>query len=361
MTTGHSTAVSGSDRDTRKTAAGVGAGGYAQLSGQVRQAGLLRRRHAHYAVRVSLTVGCYLLGWVLFWWIGDTWWQLAIAALMGVLFTQVAFLGHDIGHKQVVAGRRAADTAGMLLGDLALGLSYGWWNDKHNRHHAHPNEEGRDPDVKGNAIAFSQAQAERRSGRAGRMLARSQAWLFFPMLALEGLHLHVASIRFLSSTRSRNRSAELALQLVHIAAYCALLFTVLSPLTAVAFAVVNQAVFGLYLGISFAPNHKGMTMLEADSELDYLDRQVLTSRNIKGNWFTDLLLGGLNYQIEHHLFPTMPRPGLRHAQPLVREHCARAGLPYVETGLWRSYAIVLRHLHEVGQHARATSAGAVAD
>ena len=63
---------------------------------------------------------------------------------------------------------------------------------------------------------------------------------------------------------------------------------------------------------------------------------------------TDWFLGGLNYQIEHHLFPSMPRPNLRLAQPLVREHCARIGLPYTETGLVESYAGALRHLHRVG-------------
>jgi len=75
---------------------------------------------------------------------------------------------------------------------------------------------------------------------------------------------------------------------------------------------------------------------------------VLTSRNVRGGGVTDWFLGGLNYQIEHHLFPSMPRPNLRLAQPLVREHCARIGLPYTETGLVESYAGALRHLHRVG-------------
>ena len=66
---------------------------------------------------------------------------------------------------------------------------------------------------------------------------------------------------------------------------------------------------------------------------------------------TDLALGGLNYQIEHHLFPSMPRPNLRHAQALVRAFCAQRGIPYSETGLLASYAQVLRHLHTTGQTA----------
>jgi hypothetical protein len=75
----------------------------------------------------------------------------------------------------------------------------------------------------------------------------------------------------------------------------------------------------------------------------FLRRQVLTSRNIRGSLFTDFALGGLNYQIEHHLFPSTPRPSLRHAQAPLRAFCAQRGIPYSETGVLASYAQVLRH------------------
>jgi fatty acid desaturase len=136
--------------------------------------------------------------------------------------------------------------------------------------------------------------------------------------------------------------------LTHLAGYPAALLLVLSPLQAAAFALVHQGLFGLYLGCSFAPNHKGMPTLSEADELDFLRSQILTSRNVRGSRFVDALLGGLNYQIEHHLFPSMPRPNLRHAQPLVREFCLRHGLPYTEATLLGSYAEALRHLHAVG-------------
>ena len=122
----------------------------------------------------------------------------------------------------------------------------------------------------------------------------------------------------------------------------------LSPLQAVAFVLVQQGLFGLYLGCSFAPNHKGMPTLTEADQLDFVRRQVLTSRNVAGSRLVDFVLGGLNYQIEHHLFPNMPRPNLRHAQPLVRAFCAQHGLPYVEASLVGSYAEAVRHLHAVG-------------
>jgi fatty acid desaturase len=119
---------------------------------------------------------------------------------------------------------------------------------------------------------------------------------------------------------------------------------------------VHQAAWGFYMSCTFAPNHKGMPILSEDDDLDFLRRQVLTSRNVRGGLLTDFALGGLNYQIEHHLFPNMPRAALRHAQPLVRAHCAALGLPYCETSLVASYRAALAHLHDMGAPLRAQPA-----
>ena len=132
----------------------------------------------------------------------------------------------------------------------------------------------------------------------------------------------------------RHRRGEAALLAVHFAAYLGAVFLVLPPVKAVVFIAVQQGLFGFYLGCSFAPNHKGMPMLAAADQIDFLRRQVLTSRNVRGGWLTDFALGGLNYQIEHHLFPTMPRPNLRRAQPLVAAFCAERGVPYRRPACW---------------------------
>jgi fatty acid desaturase len=136
----------------------------------------------------------------------------------------------------------------------------------------------------------------------------------------------------------------------HLVFYVSALLVVLSPLQALAFFAVHQALFGVYLGLTFAPNHKGMP--HPDGTEDYLRKQVLTSRNVRGGLVVDAALGGLNYQIEHHLFPAMPTPNLRKAQPIVRAYCAEIGVPYEMTGLVDSYAQALRHLHAVGEDLR---------
>ena len=125
-------------------------------------------------------------------------------------------------------------------------------------------------------------------------------------------------------------------------------FLLLSPGKALAFIAIHQAVFGLYMGCSFAPNHKGMRTIEAHENIDFLRRQVLTSRNVRGSYAVDWLLGGLNYQIEHHLFPNMPRPTLRHAAQIVRDHCARHQISYTETSMLGSYRAALGHLDSLG-------------
>jgi fatty acid desaturase len=321
---------------------------YAELSRQVKQAGLLKRRRWSYAWRIAVVVALLAAGWTAFVLVGDSWWQLAVAVFLAVVFTQLAFLGHDAGHRQISGSRRVSRVLGVLLGNLGIGLSYGWWVEKHNRHHAHPNTEGADPDISMKVLAFTQTQA-RASRGLSRVLFRCQAYLFFPLLLGEAFSIHVASIRSLISRDSRARPAEAALLGVHVLGYLAIVFLVLSPVKAVVFILVQQGLFGVYLGAAFAPNHKGMPILSASDRSDFLRRQVLTSRNVRGGWLTDLALGGLNYQIEHHLFPSMPRPALRHSQPLIREYCRQHGLPYCEASLVGSYAQALRHLSAVGR------------
>jgi fatty acid desaturase len=322
---------------------------YAHLLRRVKAAGLLDRRRRYYLTKIAVTGGLLVAGWVGFVLLGDSWFQLAAAAFLAVVFTQIGFIGHDAGHRQIFRSKRANYLVGLIHGNLAIGLSYGWWVDKHNRHHAHPNQEDKDPDIDIGALAFTAGQARAKRGRMTRFIARHQRYLFFPLLLAEAVQLHASSIRALSRRGIRNRAWEVLMLGLHAAGYVTVVLLVLSPLKAAVFIVVQQALFGLYLGCSFAPNHKGMPMLSADDRTDFLRRQVLTSRNVHGNWFVDYALGGLNYQIEHHLFPSMPRPNLRHAQEIVRAFCERHDLSYCETTLLRSYAQALRHLHDVGR------------
>jgi fatty acid desaturase len=327
---------------------------YAELSRQIRRDGLLNRRPRYYAMRITILALLYAAGWAAVVVLGDSWYQLLAAVYLAVIFGQLGFLGHEAGHRQIFRSRRANDAAGLVVGDLLIGLSYGWWTGKHNRHHAHPNQEGKDPDIGIPVIAFTPGQAAGRRGLR-RALARHQAYLFFPMLLLEAASMHVISVSAVlhgsgphGSGRPGRRGLEGGLLLVHFAGYLTVVALVMSPVQAIAFIVIQQGLLGVYLGCAFAPNHKGMPVLSEQDNLDFLRRQVLTSRNVSGGPLVETLLGGLNYQIEHHLFPSMPRPSLRRCRSLVRAFCAQHELPYCELSLVASYAQVLRALHTAG-------------
>jgi fatty acid desaturase len=329
---------------------------FARLAQRVNDAGLLNRRPGYYLVRIGLLAACYGGSVTAFVMLGDTWWQLLVAVVFAVLFGQVALVSHDLAHRQVFRTRKPTEIAGLIAGNLGIGMSYGWWMDKHTRHHANPNHEELDPDVTPDILVWSDDQAQASRG-IPRFIGRWQAYLFFPLLTLEGLNLHVSGVRALRDPGLKRRGLEATLLFTHFAGYLAMLFLVLSPGKAVLFLVVHQALWGIYMGSIFAPNHKGMPTFTGKDRPDFLRRQVLTSRNVRGNWFVDNALGGLNYQIEHHLFPSMPSPHLRLAQPIVRQYCAELGVSYTETGLIESYAQALGHLHRVGAPLRAGSPG----
>jgi fatty acid desaturase len=319
---------------------------FAELNRRINAAGLLRRRPGYYAVRLSSAALALIGGWTAFALVGASWWTLAVAVFLAVANAQLALVAHDLAHRQVFRTNKPSARAGLLAGNLGIGMSYGYWMDKHTKHHANPNHDDLDPDVGPGVLVWSREAAEGKG-----FLTRHQAWFFFPLLTLLGLSLKRDSVKALrDGTVKQRRVLESVLLGVHFVGYLTVLVLVLSPLQALAFFLLHQALFGVYLGMTFAPNHKGMP--HPDGTEDFLRKQVLTSRNVRGGRLIDVALGGLNYQIEHHLFPAMPTPNLRKAQPIVRAYCAEIGVDYEVTGLFASYRQALRHLHEVGADLR---------
>ncbi|MFJ5223062.1 fatty acid desaturase family protein [Streptomyces sp. NPDC088400] len=343
------------------TAPAGGRGGgsdFAPLLRMVREQGLLERRTAWYARGITVNLvflAAIITGMVL---LGPSWWTLLLAPALAVVSARISFVAHDAGHAQITTDRGRSRVIQLVHANLLLGMSQEWWNDKHNRHHANPNHIDKDPDVAADILVFTRHQTAGRSGLR-HWLTRHQAGLFFPLTTLEGIALKVYGFQAILSRQDnripvRRRVLEGLLLMAHVVGYAALLLTTLTMGQAVVFALIHQMLLGLHLGMAFAPNHKGMEMPgpENSEGWGHLRRQVLTSRNIRRGALTDWFLGGLNYQIEHHLFPSMPRPHLRLAQPLVRAHCASLGVRYTETGLIDSYRQALGHLHDVGEPLR---------
>jgi fatty acid desaturase len=328
---------------------------FSALLNTVRDAGLLRRSRWFYIASFAAITTALAGAWVGFAFLHDTWYSLLIAAALGLIFTQYAFLGHEAAHRQVFDSGKANELAGRVLADFFVGMSYSWWMAKHTRHHGNPNTVTRDPDIETDFIVFQPEEAAKLTGWKAAIVRR-QGWFFVPALLLEGINLHQHAYRTVFSRKKVDKRAfSIALLMVRNIAYLAALFAFMPLGMAFAFLGVQLAIFGLYMGLSFAPNHIGMPLLPADSKVDFLRRQVLTSRNITGNWFMSVFMGGLNFQVEHHLFPSMPRPHLRKANEIVREYCASRDIEYTETGYVRAQAIVIDYLNHVGLVAGANS------
>ena len=325
---------------------------YAGLIQRVKDAGLLRRRKGYYAVLSSIlavllaiTVAAMVL-------MGTSWWAVALAPLLAIVLTQFAFLAHELAHKAVFASGTANDTWGRIIANLVVGISYSWWMNKHSRHHANPNTVGKDPDIESDVIVFQEDKAPTTTGLQ-RAIVKRQGWLFFPLLTLEGLNLHIQGFKSaFSKGKVDGRGSEITMLFARHIILFGLVFWFMPWGVASVFLVTQLAIFGVYMGASFAPNHKGMPIIPAGEKVDFLRRQVMTSRNITGGPGMDVAMGGLNYQVEHHLFPNMPRPALAKAARMVKEYCRERSITYTETTLMKSYGIVVRYLNKVGISAR---------
>ncbi|MFG6446259.1 fatty acid desaturase family protein [Microbacterium sp. P06] len=321
---------------------------YTQVSQVVKEMGLLRRAPLFYALTGTAIALGFAGAITAFLLLGDSWWQLAVAAALGILFTQAAFISHEAAHKQIFASGKANDRLARIIGPGIVGMSYTWWDSKHSRHHANPNRVGKDPDIEIDTISFVEEDAAKAKGLL-KLITRKQGYLFFPLLTLEGLNLHFLGIKHnLARGPVPRRWEELTLITLRLAVVIVPVFLLLPLGMAFAFMGVQLAVFGVYMGAAFAPNHKGMPIIDPNARLDFFSKQVRTSRNVAGGWWATALMGGLNYQVEHHLFPSMARPHLAKAREIVIEYCKTFDVPYTETSLIKSYGIVIEYLNRVG-------------
>ncbi|WP_127573686.1 fatty acid desaturase family protein [Georgenia faecalis] len=323
---------------------------FTALTAQVQAAGLMRRAYGYYwskLIGLTLLLVGVLVAFVV---IGDTWWQMVTAVVLALVLTQIAFLGHDAAHRQIFVSGKWNEWVSLIVINLFAGMGHGWWNRKHNKHHAAPNKLGADPDIAPGVLAFTPQAAEERKTPLTRWLATKQGYFFYPLLLLEGVNLHIQGLkRVLTPGDVKHRWVELAFILIRLGGFTALAFIVLSPGKAVAFLAIQVMLFGFYLGMSFAPNHIGMPIVPATMKVDFLSRQVLMSRNVTGGRWVDTFMGGLNFQVEHHLFPSMARPNLRKVAPIVRRYCDELGVKYTETSMSESYRAVTTYINRVGR------------
>ena len=330
---------------------------FSQVLNLVREAGYLKKKPSFYIIRLvvisviasALWTGAGFLAWAA---TINGWWMVlafAIVALLGVMSAQYGFIAHEAAHRQIFRNNKLNDWTGLILANLFAGLSYGFWLKKHNKHHQRPNQIGEDPDIAIRVLSFTTESKMSKKG-IERWFSDRQGYLFPLLLLFTGFDLLLDSVAGMGrKDRSIGiRVLEFSLMLIRQFAPYVVLAILFGPFWAMAMWFVMMMSFGFFMGAAFAPNHKGMPLVEKDSSLDFFSRQVLTSRNIKGSWLKDNLMGGLNYQVEHHLFPSMARPYLRKTHQIVSEYCRQNDVTLVEMNLLASYKTIMQHLNKVG-------------
>ncbi|MBI2141624.1 fatty acid desaturase [Candidatus Woesearchaeota archaeon] len=325
---------------------------YVELKKQVVDAGLLERQYSYYAIKAAVTLGLLAVSILILLNIDNLAVQLLNAVLAAFVFVQCGMLMHDAGHRQIFNADWKNTLAGLIAGNLATGTSVWSWMSGHNKHHGSPNDLDEDPDVNIPFLAYSEGQALKKKGMAA-FITKYQAFFWLPLMAIAAFSIrtnHTVNLAkaFIKNAKSKSGlyyALEIFLIAVSMTAYFGLIFFSLAWWQALTFFIINYALTGLYIGTVFATNHKGMPLLTEKTRQDFLRIQVLTARNVKGSPLIDLWTGGLNYQIEHHLFPTMPRNNLSKARALVKLFCNERGIEYYETGFFRSYKEILQNFH----------------
>lgn len=324
---------------------------YTELLRRVKEAGLLEKRPSFYIKRFAFISVVSLATWFGIYSVSTsnlTGLAIPLVMLLGILAAQYGFIGHEAAHRQVFQSNRLNDASGIILANLFAGLSYGFWMRKHNRHHNKPNQIDYDPDIAIRVVSFYPESLQAKTG-VEKTISRNQGWLFPILLTLTGFDLLLDS--FASVARKgkvQHRWTEFMLMLVRQITPMVLFVVFFGWIWGAGLWLIMMMTFGFFMGSAFAPNHKGMPLVPKDSKIDFFQRQVLTSRNVKSSWFKDNFMGGLNFQIEHHLFPSMARPNLKKAQPIVKQYCREKGIPFVEMGWFESMGKVIKYLNRVG-------------
>jgi acyl-lipid Delta6-acetylenase / acyl-lipid (9-3)-desaturase len=265
------------------------------------------------------------------------------AVVLALFWQQCGWLAHDFCHHQVSAARPLNNAAALALGNLAQGFSVAWWKGKHNQHHAAPNElagvgstAALDPDIDTlPLLAWSPAVVEALPpGAPERALLRVQHFLFLPILLAARLAWaaqSVTTVLDLARRRAPGAALEVAGLAAHYALYLGAAFASLPPLSAAVWALGAQAACGLLLALVFVQSHNGMEVYTTTH--DFVTAQAVSTRDISPGPWADWFTGGLNYQIEHHLFPGLPRHNLGLAAPAVAALFAKHGLAYEACGM----------------------------
>lgn len=294
----------------------------------------------------------------------STWVHLGCAALMGVMWIQSGWLGHDSGHYQIMSNRRMNRFAQVLTGNCLAGISIAWWKWNHNAHHIACNSLDFDPDLQHmpffavssnffNSITSYFYDRKMNFDMFARFLVSYQHLTFYPVMCFARLNLFAQSfILLLSKRKVPNRGQEM-LGLLSFWIWFPLLVSCLPNWgERIMFVVVSFSVTGIQ-HVQFCLNHFSASVyVGPPSGNDWFEKQTNGTLDVSCPSWMDWFHGGLQFQIEHHLFPRLPRSQLRKISPFVKELCKKHNLPYTLVSFTEANALTLGTLRTAALQAR---------
>lgn len=240
--------------------------------------------------------------------------------LTGLAMTNAGWIGHDYIH----GVDKFTDKMRMFVA-VAGGLGPTWWSDKHNKHHALTNEMGVDEDVATDPFLFPWAPDPEHDSP----LRKIQHWIFFIPFSFLFALWRIDTMKVVIAAVEEKRPAakdELYALLAHYFIMMSLLpFNVWIPAVLIS---------GLMSAIIVTPTHQSEDMF-AEYQPDFVVAQFQSTRNaVTTNPFSEWLWGGMQYQLEHHLFPSMPRSKYPALRPILMKFAEENNVPggYRESG-----------------------------
>jgi len=323
---------------------------YASLRKQIIDAGLMERQYGYYAHMLVILIVLLISSISIIMLVNNVALQLLNAVFLAFVMVRFAMVMHDAGHQQIFKSGRNNDLIGVFVSTISM-VSSSSWSMGHNIHHNSPNKIGEDPDLEIPLLAYTEEDALETKGVV-RFLTKYQAYLWIFIMATAGVVVrfnHTKRLLLMSIGNHDNHRWKFAIEFVLLllanAAFFFMIFWFLSVPLAIAFLAINYVAVGIYIGTVFATNHKGMPLMK--EKIDFVKMQVLTTRNVRPSPVIDFWTAGLNYQIEHHLFQTMPRNNLSKAKKYVEAFCEDVGVEYYETGFFNTYKEVVQNFHNV--------------
>lgn len=343
---------------------------YRQLRAKLLVAGMYNSSKLFYAYKCSSILAIWAAGCACVVYSDSFLVHMAGACLIALFWQQCGWLAHDFLHHQVFKNRLYGNLAGIFWGDLCQGFSVGWWKNKHNTHHAVPNLHESSPDAHDGdpdidtmpLLAWSlKMAAAAETSKNGRFFVKHQALLYFPILLIARISWAIQSVTFafgvgLSWEVKGNSDAKESSQfkiterialIAHYGWLAALMWYNMGLIESVVWFMTAQMLCGLMLALVFGLGHNGMATYDADARPDFWKLQVTTTRNVSPTFFTNWFCGGLQYQVDHHLFPSIPRHNLPKVHALVASFCREHGVQYHECSMWQGTQEVLGHLKQV--------------